>query len=211
MTARVAAVVPAAGLSRRFGSANKLLAVVHDKPLIAHVLSALASSPVAETVLVTGLDHEAVAAAAAKFSPRIVHNTAYIDGMGGSISTGIRALGPDNDGVLVVPADMPFINPDTIARLIAEFEIRACNAIVVPVTKEGEQGNPVLWPRDLFPLLAKLNGATGAKPLLAEHKSRIALLPADEREFLDVDSAESLAMAATILASIPSPRERGEG
>lgn len=200
MTARVAAVVPAAGLSQRFGATNKLLADVHGAPLVAHVLKALASSPVAEIVLVTGLDPEQIAAAAAKYAPRIVHNTDYAQGMGGSIATGIKALAVDIDGALIVPADMPFVNPGTIARLIAEFETRAANAIVVPVTWEGDQGNPVLWPRDLFPLLAKLEGQKGGKPLLAAHRDRIKPVLADEREFLDVDSTEALAMAATILA-----------
>ncbi len=59
----VRALLLAAGSSRRFGAANKLLQMVSGRVVVAHVCAALAASRVAEIVVVTGDDADAVRSA----------------------------------------------------------------------------------------------------------------------------------------------------
>jgi len=189
---RIAAIVLAAGRSKRFGPANKLLAIIQTDPLIVRVMKALSPCPLAETIVVTGRDHDAIAEAVAPFGSRLVNNPQYARGMGKSISVGINALGPDIDGALIVQADMPFVNPATISALVAKFDESGGQCLVVPEAK-GSWGNPVLWPRDLFPELAKLDGAEGARALIFDHYDRFQSLGVEQEiEFIDIDSVETL-------------------
>src|SRR5690606_14894479 len=97
------AVLLAAGASRRFGDANKLLANVGGKPLIRLVAGAIVESGAADIVVVTGHDHEAVEAALSALPLRFVHNEDWPTGMGRSIARGVRALRPETPAAFVVP------------------------------------------------------------------------------------------------------------
>ena len=56
---RIAALILAAGRSTRMG-ANKLLEVLHDKPLIRHVVDTARASQVSDRVVVTGHEREKI-------------------------------------------------------------------------------------------------------------------------------------------------------
>ena len=103
----IGAVVLAAGASRRFGEANKLLARVGERTLIGCVVDAIAAAGVGDIVVVIGWDHAATQSAAADPRVRIVHNPHWEAGMGSSIAVGIEALPDTTAGAFIVPADMP--------------------------------------------------------------------------------------------------------
>jgi molybdenum cofactor cytidylyltransferase len=189
----VAAVLLAAGSSRRFGSQNKLLADIGGTPLVRRVASAIAASRAAELIVVTGPDADAIAACLSDLGARLVHNAQFAEGMGGSIAAGIRAVGPDVAGALVCPADMPMLATSLLDRLIAAFEDGGGRQIVHPTLADGSQRNPVLFPRHLFPRLAALAGEGGAKPLLAEHAGIcLALAEQEDGRLADIDTFEEL-------------------
>lgn len=189
----VAAVLLAAGSSRRFGEKNKLLAPVAGVPLIRLTALALAASRVAEIVAVTGPDAVAIAAALADLRIRFVHNPSFTLGMGGSIATGIRAIGPAMSGALVCPGDMPSLDRALVDRVIDAFEAAGSDRIVYPALADGSQRNPVLWPRRLFGRLAQLSGEGGAKPILAELRAECIPVPeSDPGRFVDIDTADDL-------------------
>ena len=189
----VSAVLLAAGSSRRFGSDNKLLAGIGGKPLIRHGAEALAAAGFAELIVVTGPDAAQVQEALTGLAVRFVHNAHYLDGMGGSVAAGIRAVAPASAGALVSPGDMPRLEPALIAGLVAAFASAGGDRIVYPCLPDGSQRNPVIWPRRLFGELAALTGETGAKSILQAHASETIRVEAAADSFLDIDTREDLA------------------
>ena len=62
---RIAALVLAAGQSRRMGAVNKLLIAIDGKPMLRHAVDAVLSAGIAPVVVVTGHEHAEVEAALA--------------------------------------------------------------------------------------------------------------------------------------------------
>ena len=66
-----------------------------------------------------------------------------------------------------------------IDRLIAAFNPLEGRAIIVP-TRRGKRGNPVLWAKRFFPEMAELAGDVGAKHLIGEHAELVAEVEMDD-------------------------------
>lgn len=189
----MAAIVLAAGSSRRYGSGSKLLAEVAGRPLIAWTVAAFIASRASEVIVVTGPEPQAVQEALSGLPVRFVHNPDHLSGMGGSVATGVKALGADFSGVLIAPGDMPGITADLIDHLIHAFEAGSCDRIVRPMLPDGSMGHPVLWPRRHFRKLAQLQGPIGGRQLLGELADEVEYLAwQDPAAALDIDTAEDL-------------------
>lgn len=192
----IAAVVLAAGASRRFGEANKLLATIDGCPLVARAVNTLIEAGVADIVVVTGYDREAVEAAVRGRPLHLAHNVDWESGMGTSIAAGIRAADAWASGAFIVPGDMPTMTVQLIAALTAAFDGAGRDRIVFPTTKAGEQRNPVLWPRRYFPALCKLPPDAGAKTLLASVQDDCVPVAFDSDAALrDIDTPDDLERA----------------
>lgn len=205
----IAAVMLAAGESRRFGSSNKLLARVGGEPIIARLARALDRSLVTAIIVVTPPEQQSgareIATALAPLglrTTRLVENVAPARGMGSSIAAGVRALSTRHHGALIVPGDMPALNPAVIDRLIPVFIAAGGEAVVHAADRDGRQRNPVIWPRRLFPALAALDGETGGKPIIAAERAagqadaaaRVIAVPFDDDTlFCDIDTVADLA------------------
>lgn len=189
----VAAIVLAAGRSRRMGEANKLLADIDGTPMLVRVVDAVQGAAVAPIIVVTGHDDARVRAALAGRPISFAHNPDYDQGMSTSLRAGVGALPGDIDAALVCLGDMPRVGPAHIARLVAAFEPARGRAICVPV-HAGKRGNPVLFGARFFADMDRLRGDTGARALLAAHADMVHAVPMDDGGvLLDVDTAEALA------------------
>ncbi|WP_193371482.1 NTP transferase domain-containing protein [Pelagibius marinus] len=190
--AKIAAVVLAAGQSRRMGKVNKLLAQVDGRPMVTHVLDALTASQAQPLAVVTGHDYTAVEAALPKRGFTLAHNPDYASGLSSSLRRGLAALPEDIDGVLVCLGDMPRVSPAVLNRLIAAFNPLEGRAICVP-TWQGKRGNPVLFARRFFAEMQEIAGDTGARALIGEHADVVCEVPMDDDAvLLDVDTPEAL-------------------
>lgn len=190
---RVVALVLAAGESRRMGLENKLLLPVAGKPMVTWVIEAVRSAPVAEVIVVTGYQREAVEALLADQAVRPVFNPDYRDGLSTSLRAGLAALPEEYDAVLVCLGDMPGVTSDHIGRLLAAFDPLEGRAICVP-TCNGERGNPVLWARALVPvILQRTTGDSGAKTLLDDYPEQVCEVELGDRAVVaDIDSPPAL-------------------
>jgi molybdenum cofactor cytidylyltransferase len=190
---RVGAVLLAAGLSRRMGAANKLLAEVDGAPMVARCADAVLASPARPLVVVTGHEAARVRAALAGRELVFAHNPEAAAGLSASLRAGIAALGDKVDGALVCLGDMPWVRTEHIEALIAAFEASGGRSICVP-TFDRKRGNPVLWPARHFAEIAALGGDAGARALLDAHAGEVCYVPvADAGVTLDVDTPEALA------------------
>ncbi len=191
---KIAALLLAAGSSRRFGSANKLLTEISGQPLVGRVADTLEAGGIDRLVVVTGHQADRIAAAVARTGRRITYNERHTQGLGTSIASGIKALDDDVDGVLIVQGDMPALSADAVAALCKAFAAAGGASVVHPITNDGRQGNPVLWPRRLFAVLCQLSGDEGAKTILIAEAASVVGVPGLGRGVgLDIDTPEQLA------------------
>lgn len=190
--AGVAAVVLAAGRSSRMGVHNKLLADIAGKPMVRRVVETALASKTRPVLVVTGHQSAEVAAALAGLEVAPITNANYATGLASSLKAGIRAVPAECAGALILLGDMPRIAVEHVDRLVDAFAV-APDTIVVPV-HEGRHGNPVLWPRHLFPELLQLEGDAGAKRLIAAHQSNVREVNLQASGVLDdIDTPEELA------------------
>lgn len=168
---KVAAILLAAGRSRRMGPEHKLTMPFEGQPLVCHAADALLVSGATEIVVVTGHESTRTRDALAPRPLRFAHNADAPRGMGTSIACGVASVAADDlDGVLVCLGDMPRISAPLVDRLIAEFE--HADQIIVPV-HAGRRGHPVLFGADHFPALEALDSDSGAREVLAASRMRV--------------------------------------
>ncbi len=190
MRGGVSAVLLAAGSGSRFGG-GKLLAPYRGRPLIETVLASLKDAPVDETTVVVGADAEMLRAVCEPYGVCIVENPDWKRGQSTSVRAGLRALGPEVRAAVVVLADQPLVGAGAIERLVAAFEE---GAKVVVATYGGRPRNPVLFSREVWPILeAELSGDEGARSFLRRHTGLVTPVPCDGvGSPADVDTAEDL-------------------
>jgi molybdenum cofactor cytidylyltransferase len=188
----VAALVLGAGRSSRMGGPNKLLAEIGGTPLVRRVVEQALASRARPVIVVTGHQHERVEAVLGGLPVKFVHNPNFADGLGTSLKTGIAALPPEVDGVIVCLGDMPQVDAALIDRLIDEFDPDKGALVVVP-TIEGKRGNPVVWSRRFFADLMAVEGDVGARYLIGRYPEAVAEVPLTGTAALtDVDTPEAL-------------------
>jgi molybdenum cofactor cytidylyltransferase len=192
----IAALVLAAGRSRRFGPGNKLLADLEGTPVLAHTLAAVSAAGFDQTLVVTGQDHAELLDILQRFRVQIVSCADAGEGMGTSIAAGVSMLAPDIDGLAIIPGDMPLMTPQTLHTLLQTFAAHAGGSIVHAADRDGAQRNPVFWPRSFMPRLAALKGDRGAKSLIDE---AIAVRVSDLNELSDIDDPADLVKARNII------------
>jgi molybdenum cofactor cytidylyltransferase len=183
----IAAIILAAGQSRRMGT-QKLLLPIQGQPMIAHITDQVLRSAVEHTIIVISADSRIPAALAG----RNVHFTVNPDPTGdmlSSIRCGLRALPADCDAVLLVLGDQPGISPEIINPLIAAFG-QTLHTIVVP-TFSGQRGHPLLFSichRE--EILARFDDE-GLRGLLRAHADQLREFPLPHAEILtDIDRPE---------------------
>ena len=169
---KIAAVILAAGQSRRMGGDNKLLRPVDGVPLIRHTVETVLASAARPVVVVTGHEAAIVRGLLDGMPILFVHNPRYADGLSTSLRAGLDALPEDVDAALVSLGDMPAITAAHIEALIAGFDPEGGKAIGVP-THAAKRGNPTLWARSLFNDMRQVAGDVGARHLIGANESLV--------------------------------------
>ena len=190
---RVAALVLAAGRSRRMAPLNKLLVPGDDGvPMVARVVDNALASHARPVVVVTGHERERVEAALAGRPVLFAHAEDYAEGLSASLKAGLAAMPPGLDGVVVCLGDMPLVAGPMIDRLIAAFDPEEGRAIAMP-TFRGKQGNPMLWSMEFLPEMMAITGDVGARHLVGKHADRVVDVEvADDAVLKDFDTADAL-------------------
>ncbi|WP_417517725.1 NTP transferase domain-containing protein [Minwuia sp.] len=189
---RVAAILLAAGQSRRMGEINKLLTDVQGQPMIRHAYDAIRHSTAEPVIVVTGHEQEKVRDVLSGTDVIFAHNALHAEGLSTSLGAGLLAVPADCEAVVVCLGDMPRITSTMIDRLISAYNPVEGRAICVP-TRHGKRGNPVLFDRRFFAEVLGIGGDVGARHLIGLHEDLVAEVPIDDDAiFLDVDTPEAL-------------------
>ena len=181
----------AAGESRRFGDKNKLSEIINGKPIINHILDTLFEifDP-SELIAIVGHEQNIIKNLIFNKDIKILENKDYRKGIGTSIALGMNNLNADVDGVMIIPADMPYLNSNDLFNLEKKFIELNCEKVVMP-EHNSKIGNPVILPRNYFKTLKTLKDDFGAKSLI--RKKDIVTLKTGFGTVFDIDTKEELA------------------
>lgn len=152
--------VLAAGAGRRMGGMAKCLIEVEGESLLRRLLRhvrPLCPGPGDDCVIVLGHHAEAIRAHLAKlpqvpappggsggWTPRCVVNPDPGDDPASSLHSGLRALAPGVQQVVVLLADQPLINGDDLRTALQAYAARAPGIQVQVPLVRGEPGHPVI-------------------------------------------------------------------
>ena len=192
---KIKKILLAAGQSKRFGNKNKLLAMINGKPIINHILDTLFEiyDP-SELIVIVGYEHKIIKNLIFNKDITILENINYKKGIGTSIALGTSNLDTEIDGVMIIPADMPYINSKDLIYLEKKFIELNCQKVVMP-EYNSRIGNPVILPRNYFNTLKSLKDDFGARSLI--RKKDIMTLKTEFGTILDIDTKEELAKTKT--------------
>jgi molybdenum cofactor cytidylyltransferase len=123
-------------------------------------------------------------------------------GMGYSIGAGVAAR-PDATGWLILPADMPQVQPITLQAVARQLADHA----VVYAQYKGRRGHPVGFSSELYSELVTLTGDEGARRLIARYPA-VGVEVDDPGVLIDVDTLADLESVRKthVSASVPAPR-----
>ncbi|MEK9752714.1 MAG: nucleotidyltransferase family protein [Rhodospirillaceae bacterium] len=187
VAAPVAALVLAAGLSRRAGAVNKLLADVDGCAMVEVVTATALAAGYAPVLVVTGFEAARIETALAGFDVGFVDNPDFTEGMAASIRHGVSALPEDTAGVLICLGDMPWVSVATLEALRTGFSQSDAATIRRPV-KDGVPGNPVLFGCAYFGELLALDGDHGGKSVIQAHLHAVVEIAVEDAGiFRDLD------------------------
>jgi molybdenum cofactor cytidylyltransferase len=188
------AVVLAAGKGSRFeGPAHKLAQTLGSATVLGETLAHALASELPVIVVTTAAFAETarrhVAARDVVVLPEVGTAGQLHLGMGFSIAAGVTAR-PDASGWVIVPGDMPMIQPASIQAVARQLDQHP----VVYAQYKGRRGHPVGFGAELYSELATMSGDEGARRLIARYPA-LGLEVDDAGVLLDVDTQADLARA----------------
>ena len=188
---KIAAIVLAAGQSKRMGRDNKLLLPYGQGTVLSHVLGQINQAAINDIYVITGHEKDLVEQEVRKYNGVAIYNDLYEEGLSTSVKAGIAALPKDIDAVMIILGDMPNMSADILRKIMAAYNLAQGQSIIIP-THNGKRGNPILWDADFFGDFDRLQGDMGAKILLNDYPEYITELEIEsDAIFLDIDTIEA--------------------
>lgn len=200
----VAAIVLAAGASRRLGQPKQLLRIAGEtlagETLIERAIRLAHEAGAAPVLAVLGAHREQICAAISfdilrgLYGAIPVVNSGWEQGLATSIHAALGALeqnAPEAAGALILACDQSRLTAAHLSALLESFAAQAAPTIVAS-EYAGVTGIPAVFPRQIFPALYALRGDRGARPLLQEPTHPLLTLPFPGGE-VDIDEPTDLA------------------
>ena len=190
---RVTAVILAAGQGKRMGQQTKQLLPWGRSTVLGQTIANVQQTAVHNHLVITGHEAEAVTHIAQAAGVQTVHNPDFATGeMISSLQTAVRALDESVTAVLVVLADQPMIESQTM-DLLLEAYWQGHSDLIAPVFV-GKRGNPVLIGRRYFDELLALPPTDAPRTLLRRHADRLHLVEVPTDAILrDLDDPQQYA------------------
>ncbi len=191
MKAQPVVIVLAAGKGSRFAGAGhklaqRLGAATMLGTTLRHALASHLQVVVVTTERFAALARRSVAARDVVVLPEVGTQDNPMLGMGYSIGAGVGAR-PDASGWLVLPGDMPLVQPATLQAVARELDHHP----IVYAQHKGRRGHPVGFAAELYSELTSLSGDEGARRLVARYPA-FGLEVEDAGVLVDVDTAADL-------------------
>ena len=170
----VAAILLAAGRSRRMGAFKPLLPF-GDRTVIEACVGNLLDGGVQEVVVVVGHRAAEIREQLAHLPVHFAVNAEVESEMGVSIARGVEQVSESAQAVLIALADQPAIPPATIGFLIATGK-RTKKRLIIPEYEE-RGGHPVWIDLSFRPELMNLDSQRGLRALFEAHPLDVLRVP----------------------------------
>lgn len=180
-----AAVVLAAGGSRRLGVPKQLLCW-HGSSLVRRAVGAALGSGCRPVYVVVGSQAQEVVAELSDTRAVVVENSAWQQGLAGSIAAGVRAATADAEpaALLLMLVDQPHVSVDVLARLRSAFD-----GGIAAARYAGTLGVPAVFGRQYFRALLRLQGDRGARSLIESEVKSVRSIDCEEAA-VDIDTPQ---------------------
>jgi len=185
-------IILAAGDSTRMGSPKAVLQAPDGDSFVVRIIRTLHTAGVAELVVITGKDHDAIVDAIARSglhaSLRIERNPDPSRGQLSSLLVGMAAVvTPSTEGLLMTLVDVPMVKASTVTDVIAVW--RRTRAPIVRPAIGDRHGHPVIFDRAVLDELRRAPMNEGAKSVVRAHATEIVNVSvADEGCLMDIDT-----------------------
>ncbi len=185
----VAAIILAAGLSRRMGRPKMLLPWA-GKTVIETVATTLLSLELAPLVVVTGGGRAGLEALLAPYPLKCIFNPAYENGeMVDSIQAGLQALPAEAASVLVALGDQPQMEAATVTALLEDYQ-RSHSLLTLP-SYRMRRGHPWLIGRASWAEILALRPPLTMRDFFRAHAQEIRYVSVETPSILaDLDTPE---------------------
>lgn len=184
---RIAAVVLAAGASRRMGT-NKLLLPVEGEAMVHRTVRRVRDAGCEPIVVVTGHDAARVREALAPLDVWFAESGDPTGPTSASLHAGLHALPPDVDATLVMLADMVQVTTPMLRALVAGA---ALGSEPLGVSRYGDVlAPPLLFTRALWPELLAWHGDGCGKAVVRAHENEARLHEWPVEALQDVDTPD---------------------
>jgi molybdenum cofactor cytidylyltransferase len=169
----LAALILAAGESRRMGSPKALLA--HgDKTLVDHLLEVTRHPMISVQLVVLGAKAEFIRDTLPLPDEMVVVNSRWELGQLSSIQAGVRALdGSSTEGVMICPVDHPLVSASLVGELVSAFLRDGAQKGIVLPTYRGKRGHPVIFARQFYDALLAAPHDKGARAVVWENPGEV--------------------------------------
>jgi molybdenum cofactor cytidylyltransferase len=205
LTGGVAAIVLAAGRSRRMGAFKPLLPF-GEHTVIETCIDNLRGAGVREIVVVLGYRAEELRACLSRLPVRLALNEQVGSEMGASIALGVEQVSSETKALLVALADHPAVTSDVIKFLIERWKETGAR-LVVPAWR-GRGGHPVLVDLAYREELSRLNEGRGLRGLFDSHADEVLRVEVESPYVArDMDTWEDYRALHSEVFGVPPPLE----
>lgn len=188
---RIGGLVLAAGAGSRMGNRPKCLLQLNGMSLLERQLQALTLAGASPIRVVLGHHAERILqdGAVARWAAQPVLNPQPDDGHVSSLRTGLRALPPGLDAVLVALADQPLIDAPAVLALLQAFAKRPVGTQLLQPTVQGLPGNPVVFSGAVMAQILAGDEKMGARQWMQAHPEALHRWETPHSHYrLDVDN-----------------------
>ena len=190
----MAAIVLAAGESARLGQPKQLLPF-RGRTLLRHAAETAVASGCEPVTVVLGAGQDRMHLELEGVAVQSVVNPQWREGMGASIRCGLRAAMQATSGLvgaMLLLADQPLVTPQHLRQMLAE--LRHTPLAIVAAHCHDHVSPPAVFDAALFSRLLALDGAQGARAVIAALPDDTLLFELPEAAF-DLDTeADRLAL-----------------
>ena len=185
----VSVILLAAGQSERMGEPKQLMRF-GQSTVVEQAIDNLLSSAANEVIIVLGYRAEEVIRLIATRPVKLAINPNYQHGMSTSIIAGLNLVDSKTRAVMLALGDQPFIDSQTLNRLIDEF-YNHDKGIAIPIY-QGRRGHPVIFAIRYKGELLRLKGDIGGREIIDQHPDDILEVAVNcEGICIDIDTVDN--------------------
>ena len=184
-SASIAAVILAAGCSTR-ARRNKLLVKINEQPVFMKAVHAAIKSKAYPVYVVTGYHADDIEEYLEDLDINILRNEDYASGVKTSIKLGLESVPSFCQGAILIPADMPFITPQHINKMIKAFSPTKERQVCISCC-EGQKYNPILWSRSLYTKADLVPENASLREIFLEFRDYTTLIETEKSTCFDIN------------------------